>query len=321
METSLQKMRSQYKKKDREVVARHLGIDADHPVLDSYLATAVQYDLDPLLDHLWIVDNSGERAAADGEPLDADRDLGVGITRDGLLVVARRDERYGGMEFDAVRSKDEFQVRHEDGDVKIVHAYSPLGGEAEPEKIAEYRGELIGAYCKTYVEGQIPTYYFAWLNEHGQFRDGTEGRELAGTWAIYQSTMNIKAAQSVTLRLAFGVTGVVPVDEIKRGREDASAEATKDAPPDPTPYLMELEIDPDLKGLLIEEVARANDLEPNAWSLSKLKMRLGAGRPDLEDQAQRVLSEIEDQNARRTASEGDGSGEPNVTAPAGAPAS
>jgi hypothetical protein len=293
---SLKRSREVFKKKDRAIIAQSHGIDPEHPVLETLLSTAVRYSLDPLGGHLWIVDRDAERVAKDGaDPAAADADLRVGITRDGLLVVARRDERYGGMQFDAVRSEDTFKVKQTPEGAEIAHEYPDLSiGE---DGKADYRGVLIGAYCNTFVEGQFPTYYFAWMSEHGQFNaDG----DLDGTWAVYESSMIIKSAQSVTLRFAFGVTGVVGVDEIRRG-DPVVEEPARDEPPDPTPFLLDLDLPTELKDPLVDMVAAANDAEPNAWSLAKLRMRLSSDDPAiLAKNAEAIVEELTAEAERRT---------------------
>jgi hypothetical protein len=294
---SLKRSREVFKKKDREIIAQSHGIDPAHPVLETLLSTAVRYSLDPLGGHLWIVDREAERVAKDGaDPAAADADLRVGITRDGLLVVARRDERYGGMQFDAVRSEDTFKVKQTSEGAEIVHEYPDLSIEKDAKE-HDYRGPLIGAYCNTFVQGQFPTYYFAWMSEHGQFN--SEG-DLDGTWAVYESSMIIKSAQSVTLRLAFGVTGVVGVDEIRRGEPEAEKPA-REEPPDPTPFLLDLDLPTELKDPLVDMVAAANDAEANAWSLAKLRMRLSSEDPAiLKKNAEAIVEELTAEAERRT---------------------
>ncbi|MGH2937210.1 MAG: recombinase RecT [Solirubrobacterales bacterium] len=306
--TPAQLAKQRFKEKDRELIAAHHGVDADHPALEQLLIVAVTYELDPLMGHLWLVDEDFDSTAVkDGAPVSSDVNLKVGITRDGLLVVARRDARYGGMEFDVVREKDTFRTKRDGGDVSIFHEYPdlPTGGGDDGDPAEQYRGAIIGAYCKVFVEGHKPTYYFAFMAEHGVFETEDGNRIFKGAWR-YQSTMIIKAAQSVTLRLAMGITGVVGIDEIKRGEPDAApAAATASAPESPEAFLAGLEIDPEIKATLIEEVNAANAAEPNAWSLAKLRMRLGmSDHGALEDAAQKTLSEIDDFFEARKAAEG-----------------
>jgi hypothetical protein len=305
--TPAQLAKQRFKKDDREIIAAHHGVDAEHPALEQLLIVAVTYELDPLMGHLWLVDEDFDRPEVkDGAPVSGDVNLKVAITRDGLLVVARRDPRYQGMEFDAVRENDIFKTKRDGGDVSIFHEYPDLptgaGDGADPAE--EYRGAIIGAYCKVFVEGHKPTYYFAFMAEHGVFETEDGNRIFKGAWR-YQSTMIIKAAQSVTLRLAMGITGVVGIDEVKRGEPDAApAAATASAPESPEAFLAGLEIDPEVKATLIDEVNSANEAEANSWSLAKLRMRLGVSDPAaLEDAALKTLSEIDDFFAARKAAE------------------
>lgn len=300
--TSLALARTRYPKKDREAIAAYHRVDPENPVVPVLLSFCVQYDLDPLGGHVWLTDENFERTVAkDGDPApkirDAGAELKVGITRDGLLFLANRNPAYGGMEHDVVCENDSFQVKRDGGDVSIFHEYPELpGGDAEG-RVEDYRGEIVGAYCKTFVEGRKPTYYFAFMKEHGQFDVGDdEKREFYGAWK-YQSAMILKAPQSVTLRLALGVTGVVGLDEIKRGKEDAPVAAASPTPmEDPAEYLAGLDLEKGLRTELTNAVERVNDLQANAWSLAKLKMRLeGTGK----EGALAVLGEILDEIEKR----------------------
>lgn len=318
-QTPLQQMRKRFKKRDRELVAEHHGITVDHPALDELLLVATTYDLDPLMGHLWLVDDDFDRPVVeDGKPVDGDVNLKVGITRDGLLVVARRDERYQGMEFDAVREKDIFKTKRDGGDVSIFHEYPDLpDGSAEGSDPAEeYRGAIIGAYCKVFVDGHKPTYYFAFMSEHGVFETSDGNRIFKGAWR-YQSAMIIKAAQSVTLRLATGITGVVGIDEVKRGSEVVAA-APEGNFESPREFLSGLagRVDPEVLVTLIDEVESANQATPNSWSLAKLRMRLGASDPvKLEEAVEKTLHEIDREAEARLTRERDGGGD--VTPPGG----
>lgn len=288
---ALKEARRLYKAKDRKTIAGYHRIVPAHPVLDVLLAFCVRYSLDPLGGHVWLVDEN-EGAAVNGEPAEEVRGEGiplqVGVTRDGLLSVALRDERYEGMEFDAVRAKDTFKATRDGGDVSILHEYPDLAEDGAQD----YRGEVVGAYCKTFVRGRKPTYFFAWMAEHGKFDVGDHGREFRGAWK-YQSSMIIKSAQSVTLRLALGVTGAVGVDELRKGKH--AAEEPPSAPEEtPADFLAGLDLDARLREELESRVAAVNEASPNAWNLAKLKLRLGVEDPDARaDAARRTVEELE----------------------------
>jgi hypothetical protein len=299
--TSLKRSRELYKKKDRATVADHHCIVPEHPVLDVLLAFCVEYGLDPLGGHVWLVDDKYDRGRAEnGEPTGnlraAEVRLDVGITRDGLLHIANGDPRFEGMEFDVVRARDTFKAKRDGGDVHITHEYPDLPDADGEGKAGDYRSEIIGAYCKTFVKGRKPTYYFAFLAEHGQF----DGDDPSGTWGNYQSLMIIKSAQSPTLRLGLGVSGVVGLDEIKRG--DGEKPVARPEPKEsPAEFIAGLDLEEGTKTLLTDKVEAANEAEPNSWSLAKLRMRLGmTDKAALEEAVSKTVEEL-DQQAERVA--------------------
>jgi hypothetical protein len=304
--SALAQARTLYKKKDREAIARYHGITVDHPVLEVMLAFCVKYDLDPLGGHVWLVDNDFDRTAErakDGEPVDSGTELSVGVTRDGLLSIALRDASYEGMENDAVRLRDTFKVKRERGEAVITHEYPDLpkqDGEGEQGKAEDYRGEIIGAYAQVFVKGRKPQYYFAWMSEHGQFREEEGGKRIfEGAWK-YTSALMIKCAQSVALRWALGITGVVGLDEVRPDPKAPPADPPGERFGSPEEFIADLELPEDLTEELTGKVMAANQSAPNSWSLAKLRMRLSASNPeDLEEAARRVIQEADRELQRR----------------------
>lgn len=320
-QTSLKRARDLYKSKDRETIARHHGIDVKHPALMVLLAFCVEYGLDPLGGHVWLVDNDFDRAAADGEPVPENTELSVAVTRDGFLTIARRDKSYEGMEHDAVRTKDEFTVRRADGEVTIFHNYPdlPEDGGKDGEDPEDYRGDILGAYAKVYVKGRKPTYYFAWMKEHGQFRLGDNGERIFENSWTYTSIMIIKSAQSVALRLSLGITGVVGIDEIRPDQRAAPADPPGEVFETPAEFIADLELPEALEEELQVKVKEANDSVANSWSLAKLRMRLTASNPeDLEAAARRSIEEIE-RELKVRAERGEGAAEEDVPPEGGKP--
>ena len=63
------------------------------------------------------------------------------------------------------------------------------------------------------MKGRPYTYYFADITEHGRTKKTDDGVKWDGAWE-YTSTMIIKSAVSYALRIAMGITGVVPYDEL-----------------------------------------------------------------------------------------------------------
>jgi hypothetical protein len=111
-----------------------------------------------------------------------------------------------------------------------------------------------------------------------------------GAWD-YTSTMILKAAQSYVLRIAFGITGIVPVDELRDpadlAREGLAASLTAD--PEEAGYEFPTE-------RLRAAVERANELEPMSWAPAKCEMVLG-GRTDAE--LEEIAGKIEAENELR----------------------
>lgn len=289
---SLRMIEATFDTREKRQIAAYLGIDPRDDAFIPYLATCAQYGLDPVMGQIWLMEVK-EKGAKDGEEKKRKKPA---VGRDGFLAIARRTPEYEGMEFDVVCSKDTFEKRTENGIPRVLHEYPSMPTEFEEGEVAaNYRGDIVGAYCIVYVRGKKPTYFFAWLKEHAQTWTSNDGRSgYARAWK-YTSVMIIKAAQSIALRLALGITGVVGADELKpeSTEPEALTSGTGGGPPSPAAFLSELEVDDELKDRLQREVARANAESPNSWSLAKLQMRL-AGRD--EDAVLRVLEEVQKEN-------------------------
>lgn len=315
-QTSLKRSRALYKKKDRETIARHYGIEPTHPVLDVLLAFCVQWGLDPLSGHVWLVDDNFDRAATDGEPAKEDAELKVAVTRDGFLAIAHQDPSWGGMIHDAVHAKDTFKVKREGGEAAISHEYPDMPGAEAEGNPEDYRGAIIGAYAQVYVKDRKPSYYFAWMKEHGQFKVDENGERIfEGSWT-YTSGMIIKSAQSVALRFALGITGVVGIDEIRPDQKappPAAPDPEFDAPAD---FISSLVLPEDLQAELLAKVEEVNASVPNSWSLAKLRMRLTVDADSMEEAARRVVGEV-DRELKVRAERGNGAAEGDVTGSGG----
>ena len=126
-------------------------------------------------------------------------------SRDGYLKIADRHPSYDGLVSDVVRENDLFK-RKQDG---IVHEY---GSD---------RGFIIGAYALVYRDDRsYPTYMFAPFEEYN-----------AGTrvWAQYPSAMILKVAESMALKRAFTVSGLVTREEMDviNSRDDSENDYNK----------------------------------------------------------------------------------------------
>jgi len=132
------------------------------------------------------------------------------IARDGYLKIADRHPSYDGLVSDVVRANDVFK-RDRDG---IEHEY---GAD---------RGAIKGAYALVYrKDRRYPVYVFAPFKEYN-----------AGTrvWASYPSAMILKVAESMALKRAFTVSGLVSREEMDviQTRDESDNEKNKLESPD-----------------------------------------------------------------------------------------
>lgn len=269
---------------DRAKLAGYLEVPDEDPVIDAYAAVCEEYGFGLFSGKVWIDEERiGARDGSDGA---VRRKPAMG--RDAFLDVAKRDERYGGMEFDVVCANDEFKKQTKSGVPKVTHVVdSPL---------MEDRGEIAGAYCIVYVTGRKPTYFFAPIDEYAKTDD--DGKYI-DFWK-YVSAMIIKCAQSAALRLALGITGVVPADEARR--EDRGGAETEEPSETSEEFIRSLDLPEETRDALVATTRKANDESPNSWSLAKLKMRLAATGKDGADEVLAEISrEIEHREEQRSA--------------------
>lgn len=264
-ESPIRAIERAWPEEDREKVAQFLTVAADDPALIPFLAMSAELGLNPFTGEIWLI----ETKARDGSGGKLKRPA---VGRDGLLKHARRDPAYGGYHAQVVCAGDEFEVAYTGAadDPQVHHRQAKAAGVADQN----WRGAILGAWCKVLIKGRAPTFYYAPLKEHGRVGTGSGGKYWQGAWD-HTSAMILKAAVSYCHRLATGVSGVVPADELKAGIEAAAVEAA--APEDGEALLAGLDLPDDLAAELAEALDRANALSPFSWGPAKVRMRL-AGR-------------------------------------------
>lgn len=124
--------------------------------------------LNPFNREIWAIKYSSKAAAQ------------IFIGRDGYRIAASRHPMYLRHQVEAVYSKDEFKVMNSD----IIHSF----GLAD-------RGELISAYCKVYLKGQLGySYVYVTMKEYGLNQS---------VWKDKPETMIKKVAEAQALRQSF----------------------------------------------------------------------------------------------------------------------
>lgn len=334
----------------RLAVAQFLDIPPESPALMPYLALCAGLNLSPVMGHVWLIPKTIK--GRDGE--EERKVYRPAIGRDGLLEKARQTKGkpggFKGLRSNVVCERDTFEVSDDGNEVTIMHRFAskPTAFEAgvAPDK---WRGRVIGAWAKCFIDGEPPVFYYADLREHGRLRhtwawndaahkmrplyhdpagngkvtftemsDGIRHRpvqEWEGAWS-FLSTMILKAAQSYVLRIGLGVTGVVPVDELRSEDEYTNGPARETGPSIEHPGVIE-EFAFDSLGAPEEVVERltvavqaANEGQPYSWPPAKCEMVM-TGRT-LEELVE-IAEQIERENeARAQRAAGAGETEPAI---------
>ena len=302
----------------RAAVAQFHGIPVDDPALMPYLSWCAALKLSPTSGHVWLIPKTVK--PKDGAPKRTIYKPAIG--RDGLLQRARMTKGlpggYRGMQSAVLCEHDTFEVEYGgdiDTDPRVVHKYAPKPTEfAEGESPGRWRGKIIGAWAKAYVDGEPPTFYYADLKEHGQLQQvwdydkgsrerkrvwlddagkptfaetGRPKQEWSGAWE-YTSAMALKSAQSYVLRIALGVTGVEAVDEMHGPRQPESNGIEVSTSPElPEPDWGD---DEELAESLKLAFDRANQVQPGAYLPQKINLLLAGA--DSEELRRHLLADV-----------------------------
>jgi hypothetical protein len=247
---------------------------------------------------------------------------------------------FRGLRANVVCEHDTFEVEDDGENVRILHRFASKPTEfPDGESPDRYRGRVIGAWAKLKQADLPSTFYFANLREHGRLRHVWEYNESArrrqplfhapgggvtfasmsplpgggaernrpvqeweGAWD-YLSTMILKSAQSYVLRIGMGVTGFVPVDELRNveewqeGAADAAADVVAGSVAE---FDLRGVLGPETSADVAERVERAitaaNAQDPFAWPPAKCEMVLSNRS---ESELLSIVEQIEGENEQR----------------------
>jgi len=166
-----------FTKKEIQTIKNTVAKKANDDEFRMFMALAKRYGLDPFNKEIffWKID---------GNPT-------IMTSRDGYLKIADRYEEYDGLVSDVVRKNDKFRRKKDD----IDHEYGTD------------RGKIIGAYALVYrSDRSYPVYVFAPYEEY---------RATTKAWRQYPSAMVLKVAESMSLKRAFTVSGLVSKEEMQ----------------------------------------------------------------------------------------------------------
>lgn len=144
-----------------------------------FIHIAETYYLDPLNKEIWFFRDE------DNKPV-------IMTSRDGYLKIANRNPHYDGLVSDVIKVNDKF-IRKSEG---IEHVYGGVN-----------RGNIIGAYALVYrKDRKYPFYAFASFQEYNA---------ATSIWNQYPSAMILKVAESMALKKAFSISGLVSYEELE----------------------------------------------------------------------------------------------------------
>ena len=175
---------------EKELLRRTVCKNASDDEFKVFLHVAESYGLDPFNKELFFLKDNNDKK-------------NIFTSRDGYLTIANRHKAFDGLVSDVVRTNDEFK-RTTTG---IEHKY---GSD---------RGDIVGAYALVYRKGRkYPVYIFAPYEEYNGYNS---------VWNRYPSAMILKVAESMALKRAFSVSGLVSQEEMDVQRLEDKEEKRK----------------------------------------------------------------------------------------------
>ena len=152
--------------------------DATDAELSMFLHLASSYGLDPFARDIWFIKDSS------GRPI-------IMTSRDGYIKIANNNPNYDNMDADVVYQGDRFR-KTPDG---VEHIYA-----------TQNRGAPVGAYAMVYRKDRSrPVYVYAPFNDY---------RKNSPVWRQYPHAMILKVAESMALKRAFSISGLVTREEL-----------------------------------------------------------------------------------------------------------
>lgn len=183
-----------------DLIRSTVAKDCNPAELAMFLELCANYQLDPFAKQIWAMKIRGSVVTV--------------VSRDGLLALANRHTpvegfagpgEFLGCESDVVRANDFFRKSRGPHGTIIDHEYQDA--EGKPTASKEKRGPILGSWALVHRREHMPTYFFA---EWATYNTGQN------VWKSHPETMMVKAAESMALRKAFSVSGVIGEAETPR---------------------------------------------------------------------------------------------------------
>ncbi len=245
------------------LMKRTVARGADDNAFLLFLELIGRYKLDPFAGHAYLAKMPGK----DGEP----PSYKTIVSRDGLLSIANRHDDFGGMEGDVVYATDTLE---RDRDLGFIHTYAAIPAADR------MNAAIVAAWARVYRGDRKPTFFLA------PFKSYKRGNK---SWTQYPDAMNLKVGESMALRKAYSITGLIPEDEVGARYDDRyGGVVEQDRPVDQEP---DWGPDEDLAKRLQIAFGEANRIRPGSFLPQKVRLKMAGA-----DQLKRteILQEVTD---------------------------
>jgi phage recombination protein Bet len=170
---------------DLELIKNVVAKGATEEELKTLLYLCKEYNLDPLKKEIYFLKYAGKAT--------------ILTSRDGYLKIANLNENFDGIESDVVYQADKL-TKQPDGSLHIEYG---------PDHLAFDRTKLSGAFCNVFrKDRKKSTTVFVSLKDY--YKKGT------AIWEQYIHAMILKVAESMALKRAFAISGLVTREEIEK---------------------------------------------------------------------------------------------------------
>lgn len=173
-----------------DLIRKTVGKDATNEEFQTLMYLSREYNLDPLKKEIWFIKYGGKAT--------------IITSRDGYLKVANACPYFDGLEGDVVYSGDKLTKR-DNGSILIEYGEDHLVFD---------KTKLVGAYCNVYRKDRsIAISVFVNLKDY---------HSQTPIWMKYTNAMILKVAESMALKRAFSLSGLVTAEEIEESKEDSN---------------------------------------------------------------------------------------------------
>jgi hypothetical protein len=286
-----ERLRGRFDAEQVNLIRATVAQDCNNAELAIFLETCARHDLDPFIKEIWAIKIKGK--------------VQIFASRDGLLGIANRHTPEGkyhvrdngqflGCPAGVIREHDHFNFRQEeraDETMKVIVDHQPRDKAGKPTHGGEdggLRGKIVGAWARCRRKGHDDVFFIAYWKTYNQARNA---------WTTHPDAMIQKCAESVALRKAFSIAGVVGEGEMPGGERPAATHVANESTseihwPEDADLKQRLE---DVFGIL-------------GWRRAKVRMTVNAvgmegGAPTHEALLERLTSEANRQLDRDAAEE------------------